>query len=391
MLSDSAKTFSPEIIARARALFPHTQNGMIYLNHASLSPQSQRVVDAMMHHLNERCCGDINDTTYTSIIKSTKSLIHVLIHAESRHRIALTGNTSDAINIVVSGLPWQKGDRVLLNDLEFPANVYPFLNLHRFGVDIDFVKSENGTIPAEKIEAAITPATRLVSLSAVQFLSGYRADLANVGTLCRDKGILFFVDGIQAVGAVNIDVQAMRIDGLAAGCQKWQMGPKGTGFLYLTEALQQRIHQQYLGWLSVAEPWDFFNYDQSLSPAANRYEGGTANIPGLWGLEAALKTLLEFGIDGIERHIAALTQKLTRGILSMDGATLYSPVSPNDRAGIVTLKLPQAANPQRVFDGLTSGKIFISLREGLLRFSPHFYNTEEEIEESLHAIQALIK
>jgi len=388
---ESANVFSHERIARARALFPHTQLGIIYLNHASLSPQSQRVVDAMTHHLNERCCGDINDTTYTSVIKSTKSLIHQLIHAESPHRIALTSNTSDAINIVVSGLPWQKGDRVLLNDMEFPANVYPFLNLRRLGVHIDFVKSENGALPAEKIEEAITQDTRLVSLSAVQFLSGYRSDLAAIGAMCRDKGIIFFVDGIQAVGAVHIDVQDMGIDGMAAGCQKWQMGPKGTGFLYLNEALQQRVHQQYLGWLSVAEPWDFFNYDQSFSPAANRYEGGTVNIPGLWGLNAALQTLLEFGIGGIERHIAALSQKLTQGIVGMDAVQLVSPISPKHRAGIVTLRLPNSTEPQRVFDGLTAQKIFISLREGLLRFSPHFYNTEDEIDTALSALQSLLK
>lgn len=386
----SENFFSKIVLEKARALFPHTQKGINYLNHASLSPQSTRVVEAMTAHLKERCGGDISDMGYTKIIQSCKSLIQQLIHAESPDRIALTGNTSDAINIVASGLPWQKGDRVLLNNIEFPANVYPFLNLRRLGVDTDFVKSENGRVTLEAIEKAITPRTRLISLSAVQFLSGYRANLATLGDLCCEKGIIFFVDGIQAVGAIDLNVQEMKIDALAAGSQKWQMGPKGTGFLYITEALQNRIQQQHLGWLGMERPWEFFNYEQPAAPSARRYEGGTANIPGLWGLEASLKTLLEFGKRGIESHILALTRILIDEFQEMESVRLVSPVLENERAGIVTIKLPESTNAQQIFDELTSRKIFISLREGLLRFSPHFYNSKEEIEKAIAVFKELI-
>ena len=387
MVQKFEKLFTKEMLTKARLLFPHTQKGVIYLNHASISPQSTRVVEAMTYHLNERCCGDINDMGYPRIINSCKFLIQQLIHAESQDRIALTGNTSEAINIVASGLPWQSGDRILLNDIEFPANIYPFLNLRRLGVQIDFVKSENGRVTSEMIENAVTARTRLISLSAVQFLSGYRADFATIGKICREKGIIFFVDGIQAIGAIDL---ALHIDALAAGCQKWQMGPKGTGFLYITEALQNKIQQQHLGWLAVAKPWEFFNYDQPLSSTASRYEGGTANIPGLWGLEASLKTLLEFGIEAIESHILALTQILLAEIENMNGVKLLSPVQTNKRAGIVTIKLQDSMDSQKFFNSMTSQKIFISLREGMLRFSPHFYNSDEEIEETVEVLKKLI-
>jgi selenocysteine lyase/cysteine desulfurase len=173
-------------------------------------------------------------------------------------------------------------------------------------------------------------------LSAVQFLTGHRADLAAIGALCRSRGIVFAVDGIQAVGAVRIDVRGMQIDALAAGAQKWQMSSHGTGFLYLTEALQARLHQQYLGWLAVAEPWDFRNYEQPLAGSARRFEGGTLNFPGISGYEAALATLLEFGAEGIENQILDLTARLHQGLRNIPGGAVITPEAPHQRAGIVS-------------------------------------------------------
>jgi selenocysteine lyase/cysteine desulfurase len=181
------------------------------------------------------------------------------------------------------------------------------------------------------------------------------------------------------VGAINVEVQKMKIDALAAGSQKWQMAPHGTGFLYLTEELQAQIQQQYLGWLAVEVAWDFFNYNQPLAASARRYEGGTLNNPGIWGMHAALATLLEFGIGKIENHILALTEILTDELQAIDGVELLSPVSEKERAGIVTIKLPPTVDANAVFQALSSRNITISLRDGKLRYSPHFYNSPEEI------------
>ncbi|MDZ7292118.1 MAG: aminotransferase class V-fold PLP-dependent enzyme [candidate division KSB1 bacterium] len=379
-VSCNGKLFSSEVLSQARALFPHTAQGKIYLNHASTSPLSTRVVGAMTAHLHERSVGSIDNYLRDMQKKDEcKALVQRLIHAESAERIALVGNTSDALNIIASGIPWKSGDRVLLNDMEFPANVYPYLHLRRLGVELDIIRCPNGKITPEMIEAALTPKTRLVALSAVQFLTGYRADLSAIGEICRRRGAFFVVDGIQAVGAVQVDVQAMKIDALAAGSQKWQMAPHGTGFLYLTEELQSRIQQQYLGWLAVQEAWDFFNYNQPLASSARRYEGGTANIPGIWGMHAALTTLLEFGIANIESHILALTQILTDELRKIDGIELFSPLSASERAGIVTIKLPSRMEANAVLQTISSRNITISLREGKLRYSPHFYNSPEEI------------
>ncbi len=160
---------------------------------------------------------------------------------------------------------------------------------------VDIIKCPDGRITPEMIDKVITPRTQVVALSAVQFLSGYRADLATIGQMCRDRKIWFIVDGIQAVGAVQLDVKKMNIDGLAAGAQKWQMSVQGTGFLYVNEALQEAVQPQFVGWLGVQDAWDFYNYGQPLAATAKRYEGGTVNHAGFSGMAACLSFLLEQG------------------------------------------------------------------------------------------------
>ncbi len=365
----------------ARALFPHTARGVIFMNHAGTSPLSTRVVSAVTANLRDRSDGKI-DTYQTDDRMSAEvhGMIARMINSESPDRIAVFGNTSDAINVVASGFLWKSGDRLILNSAEFPANVWPYLNLRRLGVAIDTINAVDGVVTPDLIAAAITPSTRLVALSAVQFLSGYRADLAAIGDLCRKINIVFAVDAIQAIGAVQVDVQGMKIDALSAGGQKWQMSPHGTGFLYITAALQEKMHQASLGWLAVQEPWEFYNFSQPIASTARRYEGGSLNMPSLWGMHAALGTLLEFGPAAIESHILALTQILIDGFRGVSGARVVTPSDPTRRAGIVTLEPPKGVNPGQVLENLKGKKIFAAVREGLLRFSPHFYMTPEEMQ-----------
>ena len=384
-------THTPQLIPNERLneirlLYPHIAKGMVYLNHAAVSPLSTRVLDATVGHLQDRSSGRV-ETFWDDLkqIEETKRCVQQLINAESHDRIALVGNTSDALNIIASGLEWNPGDRILLNDLEFPANIYPYNHLRSLGVEIDIIHCPDGRVTPEAIYAALRPRTRLLALSAVQFLSGYLADLFVLGEICRSRGILFVVDGIQAVGAVSIDVQEMRIDALAAGAPKWQMGPQGIGFLYLTEELQARIHQKYLGWLAVENPFNFSDYDQAPAASARRYEGGTINIPGMWGYHAALRTFLEYGMSLVEGHILALTQRLVDEFQSIEGLQLISPTELRERAGIVTIQPPEGIDPEVSFKALFDRGIIVSLRQGRLRYSPHFYNSIEEITTAVEA------
>jgi len=380
--------FPPEILTRARELFPYLATGKIYVNHAATSPLSTRVLDALSRHLTDRATGRI-DTYWTDVgvVKAWREAVQQLINAESPDRISFQVNTTEALNIIASGLPWKSGDRVLLNDAEFPANIYPYLNLKQSGVEIDLLLADRGVFTPETVAGALTPRTRLLALSAVQFLSGYRADLEGIGELCRRHGVVFAVDGIQAVGGIRIDVQTMRIDALAAGAQKWQMSPQGTGFLYLTEELQQRIHQAHLGWLSVNDPWEFRDLSQPLASSARRYEGGSLNMSGIHATCAAITTLLEFGPAAIEEHVLAITGRMLEAFEAIDGIDIVTPRQENRRAGIVTISAGDREASGQLYDYLRKQSMIAAAREGLVRFSPHFYNSPEEIDRIAEAVR----
>ncbi len=391
-MPEAVGSFSRDKLNHIREEFPFLKKGHIYFNHASTGPLSNRVVNAMTRFLEAH--SEETQFTYEDELKietACRDAIRTLIHAESNDRIALIGNTSDALNIVASGLPWRRGDRIVLNDMEFPANVYPYYHLQDRGVIIDVINCPHGKITPETIGKVLTPMTRVVALSAVQFLSGFRADLATIGQMCRDKKIWFIVDGIQGVGAVDIDVQKMKIDGLAAGGQKWQMSTQGTGFLYVNETLQEAVHPQFVGWLAVKDAWDFRNYEQPLASTAKRYEGGTVNHLGFCGMAESLGFILEQGVPAIEKHILGLTKLLGDGLRTISGVTLCSPTTDSERAGIVTIGLPARVDAKTAFRKLLERKIVISLREGKLRYSPHFYNSPEEVDSVVEATKEVCR
>jgi selenocysteine lyase/cysteine desulfurase len=391
MTDPTPRLFPEDVLNRARSLFPHTQTGRIYLNHAATSPLSSRVTEAIQRHLTDRSAGMVE--TYrddVATIEACREVVHRFIHAESPDRMAFVCNTSDGLNVVSSGLPWRSGDRILLNDMEFPANVHPYFHLRAHGVHLDILKADRGRVTPEMIGRSIRPHTRVVALSAVQYLTGHRADLAAIGALCRKRGVWFVVDGIQAVGAIPIDVQAMKIDAMSAGAQKWQMSPHGSGFLYISEPLQAALRQQYVGWLSVADPWQFSLYDQPLASSAKRYEGGTLNFPSIIGMKAALETLLEFSVDSIESHILALTARLRDGLLATGMFTLVTPEADGERAGIMTFAASDGRDLTPLLTALQERRIDCSLREGKLRFSPHFYNSPMEIDATIAAVREIL-
>ena len=363
-------------IEKYRGLFPAIGAGTVYLNHAATSPLSTKVVAAVDDYLLERSETRVDNFGHlVKISNETKESIAKLIKS-TPDRIAFCDNTSNALNILAAGLEWRQGDRIILNDIEFPANVYPFLNLKRRGVEVDFVKSRVGRVLPEDIEAAMTDRTRLLSISHVQFLSGYRADLELIGSLCEKHGILFSVDAIQSAGVVPVDVQKMKIDFLAAGGQKWLMAPQGIGFAFVSERVQSMIHQAYLGWTSMKNFFgDLTSYRIEPDDTASRYESGTLNQIGILSLHETLSTLLETGIDKIEEHVLDLGDRL---MIELDkiGVPVFADGPRAERAGIVSVKV---SDPDRAFAQLSQSKVEVALRQGWIRVSPHFYNTESDI------------
>jgi len=389
--SSVSSPFSDQELNEIRKKFPVTATDTIYLNHAAISPLSAPVVQSIQNRMKWRSQTEIDDFKRDLVVMDAlRKKAAKLMHAESEHRITFPSNTSQGLNIVASGLDWHNGDRILIPDYEFPANVYPFLSLESEGVEIDRLNNKDGRITPEMVEAALTPKIRMVAISAVQFLNGFKADLKAIGEICQQHHAWFIVDGIQALGAIQLDVQDLKIDALAAGGHKWLMGPQGFGILYLNEELQDNIENQHIGWLSVEEPWDLFNTKQALNETASRFELGTPNANGAYGLHASLELLLEIGPERIEKHIFSLTQSLIGEFEDMDQVTLATPPEKEQRAGIVTIKLANDMDAEELLKMMRAQNVTMAQRSGRLRFAPHFYNTHEEVTEAADILKQCI-
>lgn len=366
-----------EIIKSARSHFPFLKKEIIYFNHASDSPISTEVKKAIVDFVNSRC--DDCDFDYKSFLKraeETKQLLAEMMNCNAE-RIAFSENTSTGVNILAQGVNWKPGDIILLNDVEFPANVYPFLNLEKKSVKIEYIKAKKGIVTAEDVIESIKPKTKLISISFVQFLSGYRVDLEKIGKVCREKNIILSVDAIQGLGAVRLDVIKSNIDFLSCGTQKWMMGIQGLSFIYLTKELQDKLKTVPAGWLSVDDAWNMLDYQLKFKESAGRYQPGTLNTVAIYALNAALKFFKQFGFDKIEKRIISNSKYFIKKLSELG----YNPPLKNldDKyiAGIVSVLTDKAGE---IFNYLSNKKIICSEREGYLRFAPHFYNTIDEID-----------
>lgn len=376
-----------DTITKIRENFPHIKNGIIFLNVASTGPLSKSVIEDMELYIKQNSENDIDGfKAFLSREKYAKKIIAEMINTTA-DRIAFVDNTSNGINILAQGIAWKKGDRVLLNDLEFPANVYPFLNLEKEGIIVDFVKSKDGIVTADDLIEQMKPETKLVSVSQIQFLTGYRIDIEKLGNECRKRGIIFSVDGIQGMGAINPDIKKCSIDFLSSGTQKWMLGLQGLGFIYLSENLQKNLKQRFVGWKSVVNAWNILDYDLTLREDASRYQNGTISEIGVYAICASLNFMKEIGYKNIEEMVLNNASYLTDKLQEIGLNPLLKDCEDNNRSGIVTCKID---NAQSLHDELLSKKIHTAVREGFIRFSPHFYNNNEDIDKAVDELNKLV-
>ncbi|HQI41439.1 MAG: hypothetical protein B6D44_12370 [Ignavibacteriales bacterium UTCHB2] len=373
-------------LSNIRTLFPYIKNDIIYFNHAATGPFSSLLVNAINKILKEKSESKIDDyNSFKDIAAETKSILASILNTVPE-RLAFTDNTSHGLNFLAQSIQWKKGDRILLNDIEFPANVYPFLNLKRIGVEVDLVKSDNGKVTAEMIIDAIKPGTRLISVSYVQFLSGYRIDLEKLGAYCRNNNIIFSVDAIQALGAVKLDVEKCNIDFLSCGTQKWLLGFQGLAFIYLNEKLQKKLIPSNVGWLSVNNAWNLLDYQIDLKTTADVFQGGTINALGVYALNSSLKLFNEYNFDNVEKRVIENSKYFLTKLASIGINGLLLNCKESELAGIVTIKIP---DPDLVIKKLEQNKIICSLRENMIRFSPHFYNVFDDIDKAVDVLQKI--
>ncbi len=305
--------------------------------------------------------------------------------------IALMTNTSDGINSIASAIDWAVGDEILIGDREFPANTYPWRNQKRRGVEIKWLPMRNFPLTPELIDRSIRPKTRLLAISSVQFSDGYRADLKSIYEICKRRGVLLFVDGIQSAGALKTNVGEC-CDFFVAGGQKHLLSPYGTGFLYVRKKILPALKPAFDGWLShFITPEDFLDLlKHGLPPApdSRRFEIGTLPYGPLWGMDASISLLLEIGSDRIHTHNIGLADYFCELASKVSGVTIRSDRNTSAKSHIVTIEV---ANARAVGDQLRSHRTVVSVREGGLRFAFHVYNTTSQIERSLSLLERIIK
>jgi len=368
---------NPDLVEKARSYFPYLKNGIIYFNHASTAPINTEVkkrIDEFVKEKSEFAQDDY--CAFKNVADETKTMIGEMING-SGERIAFLDNTTNGIIWLAQGIDWNAGDRIILNDVEFPANVYPFLQLREKGVEIDFIKSTNGIVTAEEIIDAIHPQTKLISISFVQFLSGYRIDLEKIGKVCKEKGIIFSVDSIQGLGAVRLDVGKYNIDFLASGTQKWLLGLQGLAFFYVRKELQDKLKSAPIGWLAVKDAWNLLDFDLTTKETAERFQPGTLNNLGIYAFNSSMKLFKEFGFDEIEEQVLSNSEYFIQELAKIGYESPLLSIQKEYLSGIVSFR---SDNAQKIFDHLNQKKIVCSLREGYIRFAPHFYNTKQEID-----------
>ena len=299
--------------------------------------------------------------------------------------VAFTKNTSEGISFVANGLHWQTGDNVVITNVEFPANVYPWQALRARGVEVRMVLEEDGRIPLERVMEMINTRTRVVSISSVQFASGFRTDLATLGEYCQSKGVFLCVDAIQSLGAFPIDVKAMNIDFLAADGHKWLCAPDGSGTFYVRKELQGHLHPTTIGWISMKDPFKYGKYQFEFADSCRRYEAGSYNLPGILALGSAVELALEIGIENIARRLLDLTNRLTVG-LREKGYRVISAREATEASSIVAFMSDVHPHDpiQRHLE--IEHRIVIAVRCGRLRASPHYYNTEREIDQLIEVL-----
>lgn len=359
-----------------------------FFNHAGVCPLPRATSQAICTYAAQAEADAYLSGAWHAQIETLRELAARLINA-SREEIAFVKNTSEGLATVAAGIDWHSGDRIVTTAVEYPANMYPWMDAaRRFGVELVAVPermSHEGTVavPLEDILREIShPRTRLVALSHVEFASGQRHDLRTIGRECRRRGVLLCVDAIQSLGALPVDVREMNIDFLSADGHKWLLGPEGAGIFYCRRELLATLRPLIIGWMNVVRAEDYGHYDLTLKDDARRFECGTHNVAGLLGLKASVELLLSAGVQNISHRLELLTGRLVAGLLSR-GYQVFSPREGGAWSGIVSFGTVVHDHLQIVRDLRRQHRVEIALRVGRLRASPHFYNTAEEIDELL--------
>lgn len=375
------------------AQFPQAE-GLCYLNHAAVSPWPLCTQQAVVEFAQQNV--QLGATHYPQWMKVEQHLrqqLATLINAKGSHEIALAKSTSEALSIIAYGLEWQAGDEIIISNQEFPSNRIVWQSLAEQGVIV--IEAPLDTLdPVAAIAQHISPATRLISISSVQYATGLRLNLRALGELCRQRQVLLCIDAIQSLGTQVFDQQEIQADFIVADGHKWMMAAEGLALLYVKEAHIKDLRLHQYGWHMVADKGNYDSPDWRPADDATRFECGSPNMLGIHALNASLKLLLSLGIDHIQSALQSRIDYLLQGLNTLPGIEILSPTSPDLRAGIVTFRPALPAKLTHLRDlhaALMKEQVICAYRGGGIRFSPAFYTSDHTLDLALERLKALLQ
>jgi cysteine desulfurase / selenocysteine lyase len=366
-----------------RALYPITSH-YAYLDHAAIAPLATPVRSTMDVFLGRMTEEPFDRPHWERFRSQVRGRIAELVSA-GPESIAFTKSTTAALGLVAAGLEWEAGDNIVGVDREFPANIYPWMGLKRKGVELRLYRPQQGRIDLKALVRLCDQRTRMLAISAVQFWSGFRTDLAALGAALKSRDILLVVDAMQAVGAMRMDLAAAPVDFLCAGAQKWLLGPIGIGFAYIGPRMLERLAPVAIGADSVVEESEYIEYDLTFKPDARRFEEAAPNYPGILGMGAAVNLLLRAGPAAVEGAVLRLADRLRDELPRRGYELVFKPTLPSERSGIVSFRHPRMV-PAELHARLREAGVIIALRSDFLRASPHYYNSDEDLDRLLEAL-----
>lgn len=370
------------MLSRLADEFPH-QAGLIYLNHAAVAPWPRRTADAVCTFAQENLQqGAKWYPRWLEVENQTRQLLASLIKAPSADDIALLKNTSEGLSFLAHGLDWQRGDNIVISDEEFPSNRVVWQSLSLAGVEVREVNLQQSDHPEQALIDACDKRTRLLSISSVQYASGLRMHLPLLGEHCHNRNILFCVDAIQSLGALDFDVQACQADVVVADGHKWMLGPEGVALFYVHAGLRPQLKLHEFGWHMLAHPGEFQRKQWEPAADARRFECGSPNMLGIHALHASLSLLLEIGIPQVEAELIERSCELIEQIHLAPELELISNEAPDRISGIVTFR-HQSMAADELYQKLMASDVICAARGGGVRFSPHFYTPLDQLAEAV--------
>jgi selenocysteine lyase/cysteine desulfurase len=368
-----------------RSMFPALKK-YVYLNSAAVSPMPKISVDAVISQLQDVSeNGTVNFNSWIATKNRCRDLVAEMLNVNAEN-IAFMRNTSDSFASVANGIDWAEGENIVTFEREFPANFYAWRMIRdKFGVELRICPEINGRYDLDEFLSLIDANTKVVAVSAVQFGSGYRADLERIGQKAREVDALFAVDMIQAFGVVPLDLPKNLVDIACGASHKWLFSPEGCGILYLSKRARKQIEPTLVGWISVENPWNFNDTEQPFKPNALAWESGTGGISLFYGLEQSLKLIRETGVEKIQKYLEELTDYLCEKLVEK-GYQIVSSREQSEKSQIVCI-LPKAGqHSSEIAKMLEEKGIIISPRGERLRIAPHFFNNKNDIDKLIEAL-----